>query len=315
MARAMIVGGGTVGEATGRGLERAGHAVSFVDTDVTRVRVLQDKGLAATSTVDLSGPAAFVFISVPTPHQGPRYDLSYIKAGATAIGRALKDATHFHTVVVRSTVPPGTTEGLVLPIVEQESGRKVHEHFGLAANPEFLRAASNHEDFLMPWMTVLGSRSARTVERMVHLYEPFGGEVCTFTNPAKAELVKCAHNLYNATKISFWNEMWIVASRLGFSSDEIATVVARSAEGSINPNYGIRGGMPFGGACLPKDTYGFIGFANELGVDVSLLEAVALVNENMEAIVQSELARNLTEPDKRPSTKKSNGAGTLPNRE
>jgi UDPglucose 6-dehydrogenase len=313
MGRTIVVGAGTVGEATGRGFERAGHSVSFVDVNPTRVRALQEKGFAASSTIDLSGPAAFVFVSVPTPHDGPRYDLSYIQEASGAIGRALRDATSFHTIVVRSTVPPGTTEGFVLPILEQESGRKVHEHFGLAANPEFLRAASNHEDFLMPWMTVLGSRSARTVERMVELYRPFGGQMCTFTNPAKAELVKCAHNLFNATKISFWNEMWMVANRLGFSSDEIATVVARSAEGSIKPEYGIRGGMPFGGACLPKDTYGFIGFANELGVEVSLLQAVARVNENMESIVQRELARHLTEPDEPPTTKESNGASILPN--
>ena len=283
-----------------------GHAVSFVDLNPDRVKVLREKGLAATTTVDLSCPSSFVFIAVPTPHDGPRYDLSYIEAAATAIGKALRNSSEFHTIVVRSTVPPGTTEGLVLPILERESGRRVHEHFGLAANPEFLRAASNHEDFLMPWMTVVGSRSARTVERMVQLYKPFGGEVCTFTNPTKAEFVKCAHNIFNATKISFWNEMWMVANRMGFSSDEIAAVVAKSAEGSINPQYGIRGGMPFGGACLPKDTYGFIGFANELGVEVALLKAVVEVNEQMESVVQAELTRRLTEPE-RPAPKKSNG--------
>jgi UDPglucose 6-dehydrogenase len=113
--------------------------------------------------------------------------------------------------------------------------------------------------------------------------------------------VKCAHNIFNATKISFWNEMWMVADRLGFSSDEIASVVAKSSEGSINPNYGIRGGMPFGGACLPKDTYGFIGFATELGVDVPLLKSVALVNEKMEELVQSALERTLTETRVEPS--------------
>jgi UDPglucose 6-dehydrogenase len=295
MARAIVIGGGTVGEPTGRGLERAGHAVSFVDLDEDRVRALQAKGLAASTTLDLTGPGAFVFIAVPTPHIGPRYDMSYIGAAARTVGAALRQATQFHTIVVRSTVPPGTTEGLVQPILEELSGRRVHEHFEMAANPEFLRAYSNHEDFLMPWMTVIGSRSARTVERMCDLYSSFGGEIRTFTNPAKAEFAKCAHNIFNATKISFWNEMWMVAERLGFSSDEIASVVAKSSEGSINPNYGIRGGMPFGGACLPKDTYGFIGFANELGVEVPLLESVALVNERMEEIVQTALERGLTE--------------------
>jgi UDPglucose 6-dehydrogenase len=309
MARAIIVGGGTVGEPTGRGLERAGHSVSFVDVNETRVQALQAKGLAASTKIDLSGPPAFVFIAVPTPHEGPKYNLTYIEAAARAIGKALKNATEFHTIVVRSTVPPHTTEGLVQPILEEESGRRVHEHFEVAANPEFLRATSNHEDFLMPWMTVIGSRSARTVERMCDLYKNFSGEIRTFSNPAKAEFVKCAHNIFNATKISFWNEMWMVADALGFSSDEIAAVVARSAEGSINPNYGIRGGMPFGGACLPKDTYGFIGFARELGVEVPLLESVVQVNERMEEIVQSALERGLTEPG--PAAGVTNGAVDL----
>src|SRR5262245_44964621 len=138
MARAIIIGGGTVGEPTGRGLERAGHAVSFVDIDEHRVRALQAKGLAASATLDLSGPSAFVFIAVPTPHEGPRYNLSYVEAAAHTVGVALRNATQFHTIVVRSTVPPGTTEGLVLPILEDRSGRRVHEHFEVAANPEFL---------------------------------------------------------------------------------------------------------------------------------------------------------------------------------
>jgi UDPglucose 6-dehydrogenase len=312
MARAIVIGGGTVGEPTGRGLERAGHAVSFVDVNEDRVRALQAKGLAASSRLDLTGPSAFVFLAVPTPNIGARYDLTYVTAAARAVGEALRQATQFHTIVVRSTVPPGTTEGLVQPILEELSGRRVHEHFEMAANPEFLRAYSNHEDFLMPWMTVIGSRSARTVERMCDLYKSFGGEIRTFSNPAKAEFAKCAHNIFNATKISFWNEMWMVAERLGFSSDEIAGVVARSAEGSINPNYGIRGGMPFGGACLPKDTYGFIGFADELGIDVPLLKSVALVNERMEEIVQTALERGLTNTRVEPATA---GNGALDLRE
>jgi hypothetical protein len=84
----------------------------------------------------------------------------------------------------------------------------------------------------------------------------------SFDNPAEAEFIKCAHNIYNATKISFWNEMWLVAQKMGLDLDPIASTVAKSAEGSINPQYGIRGGAPYGGVCLPKDTCGFLGFAD-----------------------------------------------------
>ncbi|HEY8200854.1 MAG TPA: UDP-glucose/GDP-mannose dehydrogenase family protein, partial [Actinomycetota bacterium] len=234
-------------------------------------------------------PGAFVFLTLPTPHAGGAYDLSVIAGGARAVGEALRDAPAFHTVVVRSTVPPGTCEGLVGPILERASGRRTRQEFGLASNPEFLRAASAEEDFRFPWMTVIASRSRRTVERLSRLLAPFGGEVRTFSDPAEAELVKCCHNLFNATKISFWNEMWLVSRALGLDADRVAATVARSAEGSLNPEYGIRGGAPFGGSCLPKDTLGFLGFAGSRGIEMPLLQAVMEVNERMEKLLAQEL--------------------------
>jgi UDPglucose 6-dehydrogenase len=100
-----------------------------------------------------------------------------------------------------------------------------NEGFGLASNPGFLRAASAAEDFAHPWMTVIASREPQVVERLRALLAPFGGEMRTLTNPAEAEFVKCAHNIVNATKISFWNERWLVAQRLGVDLDPIAAIV------------------------------------------------------------------------------------------
>jgi UDPglucose 6-dehydrogenase len=191
--------------------------------------------------------------------------------------------------VVRSTVPPGTCENLVRPLLEETSGKRAGEGFALGSAPEFLRAASAYEDFVFPWMSVVASRSRRTVERLRGLFAPFGGELRSFDDPTAAELVKCCHNIFNATKISFWNEMWLISQRLGVPGDEIASTVARSAEGSINTSYGIRGGAPYGGACLPKDTKGFLGFADDMGVRVPLLSAVVEVNDTMEGIVAGEL--------------------------
>jgi UDPglucose 6-dehydrogenase len=279
MARIVVVGSGVVGTATGKGFADFGHAVQFVDINRSRVEELRGQGYAASTTIDLSGPACFILLTLPTPDSGPRYDLGPLEAGARSVGEALRHTTAFHTVVVRSTVPPGTCDNVVRPVLEQASRRRVGEHFALASNPEFLRAASAREDFLMPWMTVIGSRSRRTVERLVELYRPFGGEIRTFSNPAEAELVKCAHNLFNATKISFWNELGLIGEQLGIGLDRVAATVARSAEGSLNPEYGIRAGRPFGGACLPKDTNGFLGFAADLGVEMPVLEAVVRVNE------------------------------------
>jgi len=289
-ARIFVVGSGVVGKATGEGFLSAGHEVTFIDVNPTRLEYLRGLGLDARDELVLTDERpSFVFLTLPTPNVGHRYDLSAFEAGTRSVGKALADADAKHTVVVRSTVPPGTTEGLVKELLESQSGKSVGAGFGLASNPEFLRAASAVEDFRWPWMTVVASRSVRTIERLSELLRPFGGELRTFGNPASAELLKCAHNIFNATKISFWNEMWLVAQELGVDLDPIASVVAKSAEGSFNPNYGIRGGAPYGGVCLPKDTQGFLGFAAELGVDMPLLRATVEVNDRLAEVVAGEV--------------------------
>ena len=296
MARIFIMGSGVVGAATGKGLVQAGHEVTFIDISPQRLDYLRSQGLDARDTLDLSDEpdAAFVFLTLPTPNVGHRYDLSAFEAGTAAVGRALADAKAQHVVVVRSTVAPGTAERLVQPLLEKHSGKRLGDGFTLASNPEFLRAASALEDFRHPWMTVIASRSVRTVERLRELLSPFGGELRVFSDPAEAELVKCAHNIYNATKISFWNEMWLVSQSLGLDLDPIAQTVARSAEASYNPLYGIRGGAPYGGVCLPKDTQGFLGLADSLGVEMPLLSAVVEVNDILTQRVNAE-ADALTE--------------------
>jgi UDPglucose 6-dehydrogenase len=283
MARVFIMGGGVVGTATGAGLREIGHDVTFVDILPERIEWLRAQGFDATNELALQAEPAFVFLTLPTPHDGRRYDLSVFTKGVGDVGKALRDSESVHTIIVRSTVPPGTTEGLVRTTLESTSGKRAHHGFALASNPEFLRAASAADDFRWPWMTIVASRNKRTQERVAQLLLPFGGQMKTYDDPATAEFIKCAHNIYNASKISFWNEMWQVAERLGLNGDEIAETVADSAEGSFNRQYGIRGGAPYGGVCLPKDTNGFLGFASELGMEMPLLDAVIRVNEAMEA--------------------------------
>ncbi|WP_079053766.1 nucleotide sugar dehydrogenase [Streptomyces graminilatus] len=286
MARIFVVGSGVVGTATGKGFLHAGHKVTFIDVDERRLEVLRSEGLDAHSRLDLRAePSSFVFLTLPTPNVGHAYDLSAFEAGTASVGESLRESYESHIVVVRSTVPPGTAESLVQPLLEKHSGRTTGEGFTVASNPEFLRAASAVEDFRHPWMTVVASRSARTRERLGELLQPFGGDLRFFENPAEAELVKCAHNIYNATKISFWNEMWLVSQELGLDLDPIAQTVARSAEGSVNPLYGIRGGAPYGGVCLPKDTQGFLGLADSIGLHMPLLKAVVEVNDQLAGAV------------------------------
>lgn len=281
--RIVIVGAGVVGAATGKGLLRRGHDVCFVDVDARRVDALRAAGLEASTAVDLSGGPSLVMVSVPTPADAIGYDLAVLRSACASIGDALRDATEHHIVVVRSTVPPGTLEGPVATVLELHAGRR--DGYELAANPEFLRAECALEDFEHPWMTVVGARSRRTRERLADLYRPFGGELAVFANPAEAEMVKLAHNVYNATKISFFNELWTVANHLGLDTDRVAQAVSRSAEASWNPGYGIRGGRPFAGACLPKDVQGFLAFARERGLPVPMTEATRSINDRLAAVI------------------------------
>jgi UDPglucose 6-dehydrogenase len=282
MARVVIVGGGVVGAATGQGFHQQGHEVTVVDTDPDRLEVLHNRGLDAASTIDLRGQAAFVFVTLPTPARaGSEYDLTTLRSGIASIGSAMAESTASHTVVVRSTVPPGTSDRLVVPQLEEFSGRQAGRDFFVASAPEFLRSHCALSDFLSPWVTVLACRQRQALNSLVELFLPFGGSMHTFDNPTVAEFIKVAHNAFNATKISFWNEMWLVCQTLEIDANDVANTVAQSAEGSTNPLYGIRGGYPFGSGCLPKDVEGLLGFGEAMGVDLPLLRSVKLVNDDM----------------------------------
>jgi UDPglucose 6-dehydrogenase len=298
LSRIFIVGSGVVGEATGRGLLHRGHKVTFVDVLPSRVEALREAGLDATDALDLSGEEeSFLFLTLPTPHVVEpaatpggqpvrRYDLSAFLKGVRDVGEALRTSDEIHTVVVRSTVPPGTTLRLVQPLLEEISCKREGLGFSLASNPEFLRAASAAEDFRHPWMTVVGARTKRTAERLADLLRPFGGELRVFDDPTTTETIKIVHNVFNAVKISFWNEIWTLTKALEVDPDAVSGTVALSAEGSWNTSYGIVGGAPYGGACLPKDTNGLLGLARAVGVEMPLLKAAVAINEDMVALVE-----------------------------
>src|ERR1700754_3897297 len=123
-SRVFIMGSGVVGSATGAGFHAVGHEVTFVDISQARVRELAARGLDARTDLNLPDEReSLIFLTLPTPNDGRRYDLSAFTAGTAAVGRALASSAARHTVVVRSTVPPGTTEGLVRSVLEEHSGR------------------------------------------------------------------------------------------------------------------------------------------------------------------------------------------------
>ncbi len=222
-------------------------------------------------------------ISVPTPTVLGRVDLSCVRDAASAVGRALWHHPAWPVVAVRSTVPPGTTEEVVIPILEDVSGRVGGRDFGVCVNPEFLRARSADADFMAPRVIVIGALDARSEIALRRLYSWWTDVPVIATSLRTAEATKYVANLFNATKISFFNEMHEVLTRLGADPDLAARAVSLGAEGMWNPAYGTQGRAPFAGACLPKDTLGFLGVLEEEGLAslAPIIRAVVEVNDRV----------------------------------
>jgi UDPglucose 6-dehydrogenase len=277
----VIVGSGVVGQATGRGFLRKGHRVTFVDVNADTLTKLNSEGLDARPLKDVDWPNTdIVMLAVSTPTVDGKIVLDHIEAAARDVGEQLKRADHFITVVVRSTVLPGTTEKRIKPILEMASGNVAGVDFGLAMNPEFLRQVSSVQDFDRPWITVLGAYDEHAARTLRALYLPFGSLTVDCT-PTEAEMIKYTSNLYNAVKISYFNEVHAMCEQMGINSGVVASSVARSAESMWNPLYGTRGGVPFGGACLPKDTSAFMQFVRDNGFENLVLQASIDSNEHL----------------------------------
>ncbi len=285
MSRILIVGSGVVGQATGKGFARHGHCVSYVDINPQTIAQLRAEGLVATLPAEADWSAVdVVMLAVPTPTVDGQVVLDYIEAAALDVGRGLAQAKRFVVVVVRSTVPPTTTEKRLTPILEQASGKRAGRDFGVAMNPEFLRQVSAAQDFARPWITVLGASDRHSAELLDTLYAPFGALIVRCT-PTEAEMIKYVNNVYNAVKISYFNEVHAICEQLQIDSNLVGAAVARSAESMWNALYGTRGGVPYGGACLPKDTAAFLSFVYEQGMEHRMLEATIAVNQQLAAIV------------------------------
>lgn len=293
MYRIVVVGSGVVGQATGKGFAKKGHSVRYVDINPTTIAKLRAQGLDAMTADEVDwNTVDLVMLAVSTPSVGGKIVLDYIESAALDVGRGLATTSNYITVVVRSTVPPTSTEQRITPILEQASGKRAGVGFGVAMNPEFLRAVSNEQDFARPWITILGTNEQHTKDMLDELYKPFGALIVHCT-PTEAEMIKYVNNVYNAVKISYFNEVYAICQQLGVDGHLVGAAVARSAESMWNPLYGTRGGVPYGGACLPKDTVAFMQFVRERGWEHLMLEATIAVNEHLEETVPS-----VASPDK-----------------
>jgi len=277
--RIAIIGSGVVGRATGLGFRKHGNNVTFYDIDEEKREALRKEGCSVAESVEEAVSGSDVsFVCVQTPFNNG-VDLTYLRDAVVSVAKAL-DGRSYHVVAVRSTVPPSTTRRIVVPLLCEYSGLKVGVDFGVCFNPEFLREASALQDFLRPSRVVIGEVDRKAGDMLEELYKPFEAPIIR-TSPDAAEMIKYVANAFLATKISFFNEVYLLCVELGLDPDSIAEAVA------LDPRigeYGIYGGRPFKGGCLPKDLKAFIQFFRERGVEPTLLSAVLAVNEKMEKI-------------------------------
>jgi UDPglucose 6-dehydrogenase len=213
---------------------------------------------------------------VGTPPQADgSADLSAIEAVSRDIGMALKDKDGYHVVVAKSTIPPGTTDGIILPTVEKYSGKKVGVDFGLCMNPEFLRQGDAVHDSLNPDRIVIGEFDTRSGDVLEKVYNDYDCPKMRCDIKA-AELIKYAANSLLATKISFANEFSRICEKFDIDVYEVMQGVGHDFR--INPRF-LNAGCGFGGSCFPKDVNAIVALAHSTDVETPLLDAVLLNNE------------------------------------
>lgn len=256
----------------------------FFEPDLEQLlrAVLKDKKLKVTlgrESAILSTDITFITIGTPSLPDGST-DLTFIKASAKEIGLALRKKPSYHLVVVKSTVPPRTTEDLVKPIIEQYSGRKVGKNFGLAMSPEFLREGQTLYDLANPDRILIGEFDERSGDILEGLMRALYTDKVSILrmSPASAELAKYASNAFLATKISFINEMANICERIpGVDVVEIAR--SMGLDPRIGPHF-LNSGAGWGGSCFPKDTKALVSISRNLGYESRLVEEAININAN-----------------------------------
>jgi UDPglucose 6-dehydrogenase/GDP-mannose 6-dehydrogenase len=317
-----IIGTGYVGLVSGVCFAEKGHRVICVDVDQDKVNLINqgtspihEEGLEGLlrknignnlrATKDLYNAVIDTdvsIIAVGTPFDGTEIDLSFLETVSHGIGKALKDKDGYHVVIVKSTVVPGTTDEVVLPILEETSGKIAGIDFGVSMNPEFLREGEAIHDFIFPDRIVLGGNDKRTIDALEALYSVFDGADKLITNNKTAEMIKYASNSLLATMISFSNEIANFCSAMG-DIDVVDVMKGVHLDKRLSPIMSggqrifpgfisfLEAGCGFGGSCFPKDVRALIAHGKKHNRPMSLLHEVMRINEDQPGKVLSILKR------------------------
>ena len=294
--RIAIIGTGYVGLVTGACFADLGNDVVCIDVIEDKVRainqgkvpiyepdlegLLQRQLLAgrlrATTDMDAMLDTDISFLCVGTPsRKDGSLDLRFIRLAARSVGERLTRMDRYHTVVVKSTVMPGTTREIVLPILERVSGRGSGKDFGIAMNPEFLKEGMAVQDFMHPDRVVVGAEDETASRTVLSLYSEFACPKLE-VDTATAEMIKVASNAFLATRISFVNEVGNICKTMKIDFRKVAEGMG------MDPRIGryfLRAGCGFGGSCFPKDLKGLIAVSKRQNLRPVLMEAVHKVNQ------------------------------------
>jgi GDP-mannose 6-dehydrogenase len=223
----------------------------------------------------LETDVTFLSVGTPTAADGS-CDLTYVRQASRAIGQALAMKDTFHVVVLRCSVPPGTTLDVVGAEIATASGKRLGIDFGLCFNPEFLREGVAVADFYAPPKTVIGASDPRSEAVVTRIYSAIDPKVL-FVSIAAAEMVKYADNVWHATKVAFGNEIGRLCKALGIDSHEVMNVFVKDTKLNLSPYY-LRPGFAFGGSCLPKEVRAVGHLADEVGVELPLVQSLMATN-------------------------------------
>ncbi|MFK7921322.1 MAG: UDP-glucose/GDP-mannose dehydrogenase family protein [Bacteroidia bacterium] len=303
-----VIGTGYVGLVTGTCFAEAGNEVLCVDNDPRKLAMLKagqvpiyEPGLEVLFernigegrlhfTDDLAQAISFadiIFLALPTPPmEDGSADLQYVLGVAGQIGPMLDRYT---IIVNKSTVPVGTADKVQAAIAAEA---KVE--FDVISNPEFLREGFAVEDFMKPERIVIGTRSAKAIEKMERLYKPFvlSGNPILFMDERSSELTKYAANSFLATKISFMNEIANLCEKVGANVDNVRR--GMGTDSRIGARF-LFPGVGYGGSCFPKDVSALFKTARQYDYDFSILDSVMAVNQRQKSVMVSKIVEQFGE--------------------
>ena len=290
-----IIGTGYVGLITGACFAKLGNKVICIDIDEKKIEkinkgispiyedgldeILSDFKERINATTDYRSAmkiSDITFICVGTPSEKDgTIDLSYVRDSTAMIGEELAEKNSWHLVVVKSTVLPGTSREIILPLLEKHSGKKVGKHFGLAMNPEFLREGSAVEDFLNPDRIIIGAYDEKSSKTLRKLYEDFSCPIVE-TSLSAAEMIKYASNAFLATKISFINEIGNICKKLDIDTYKVADGIG--LDNRIGRAF-LDSGIGWGGSCFPKDLSVLVTWAKKEHEPLEIIEDTVKINK------------------------------------